>query len=480
MPVCPGCAAPVPEGSRFCPRCGAPLPDERAPATGPYEPPTSPAQAGERFAAGALLAGRYRVVALLGRGGMGEVYRADDLTLGQPVALKFLPAHLARDADWLARFRKEVAAARTIAHPNVCRVYDIAEHDGQPFLSMEFIDGEDLASVLRRFGRLPEERAVEAARQLCAALAAVHEQGLLHRDLKPQNVMLDGRGRVRLTDFGLAALAGGVSDVGSGTPLYMAPEQLAGQAVSIQSDLFALGLVLYELFTGRKAFPASSRQELARKYEAEAPSKPSSHVSGMNPAVEKVILRCLERQPKDRPRTAYEVLAALPGGDPLAAVLAAGETPSPQLVADAGAEGRIRPWVGAALLGAVLLGMWLLAALADRTMLFRRVPLTEPPDAMARQAQRLLADLGYPDKPADVAYHYRVDGDYLTHTLRTDPSPGRWDSLGTGRPAALYFYYRQSTAPLVPTLVPSRPASSRFHAVIRHGQRRRSAGSIPR
>src|SRR5262249_58301298 len=145
-------------------------------------------------------------------------------------ALKFLPAHLARDADWLARFRKEVAAARTVAHPNVCRVYDIAEHDGQPFLSMEFIDGEDLASVLRRFGRLPEERAVEAARQLCAALAAVHDQGLLHRDLKPHNVMLDGRGQVRLTDFGLAALAGGVSDVGSRTPLYLAPEQLAGPA----------------------------------------------------------------------------------------------------------------------------------------------------------------------------------------------------------------------------------------------------------
>src|SRR2546430_1010188 len=136
--------------------------------------------------------------------------------------------------------------------PEGSRFYDIAERGGQPFLSMEFVDGEALASVLRRFGRLPEERAVEAARQLCAALAAVHEQGLLHRDLKPQNVMLDGRGRVRLTDFGLTAAAEDLSatDARAGTPAYMAPEQLRGESAGVPSDLFALGLVPYELFTG--------------------------------------------------------------------------------------------------------------------------------------------------------------------------------------------------------------------------------------
>src|SRR5262245_23661262 len=271
--------------------------------TGPYEPASRALPPRERFAPGALLSGRYRVVAPLGKGGMGEVYRADDLTLGQPVALKFLPPHLAQDPDRLARFRKEVATARRVSHPHVCRVYDLAEVDGQPFLTMEFIDGDDLASVLRRFGRLPEARGVEVARQLCGALAAVHEQGLLHRDLKPHNVMLDGRGKVRLTDFGLAAVAEDLSgtDVRSGTPLYMAPEQLAGQGVSVQSDLFALGLVLYELFTGRKPFPATTRDELARQYEANAPPKPSSHVSGLNPAVERVLLRCLERVPQQRP-----------------------------------------------------------------------------------------------------------------------------------------------------------------------------------
>src|SRR5262245_50088003 len=156
-------------------------------ATGAYVPADPPRA--ERFVPGELLAGRYRVVAPLGKGGMGEVYRADDLTLGQPVALKFLPPHLAADPGRLARFRQEVALARKVSHPNVCRVYDIAEHAGQSFLTMEFVDGENLASVLQRLDRPTEEKAAEMARQLCAALAAVHDQGMLHRDLKPANVM---------------------------------------------------------------------------------------------------------------------------------------------------------------------------------------------------------------------------------------------------------------------------------------------------
>src|SRR5262249_55730017 len=206
-----------------------PRPHAAPTATGAYEA-SAPTPA-ERFAPGVVIAGRYRVVAALGKGGMGEVWRADDLTLGQPVALKFLPPHLADDPDRLARFRKEVAVARKVSHPNCCRVYDIAEAEGCPFLTMEYIDGESLTSLLKPVGRLPEEKAVEVARQLCAALAAVHEQGLLHRDLKPANVMLDGCGKVRLTDFGLTAAAHDVSaaERRSGTPQYMAPEQLAGE-----------------------------------------------------------------------------------------------------------------------------------------------------------------------------------------------------------------------------------------------------------
>jgi serine/threonine-protein kinase len=282
--------------------------------TGAYDlPPTV-----EPFAPGTLLAGRYRLVAALGRGGMGEVYRADDLALDQPVALKFLPRHLADDPGRLARFRKEVAFARRVSHPNVCRVYDLAELDRQAFLTMEYVDGEDLASLLRRIGRVPEDRATVIARELCLGLAAVHEQQLVHRDLKPANVMLDGRGKVRLTDFGLTAAADDprAGESRAGTPAYMAPEQLAGADVTARSDLFALGLVLYELFTGRHAFSGTDRDT--------PPSTPSSHIGGLDPAVERVILGCMEREPGDRPASALAVAAALSGGNTSWVVLAAG------------------------------------------------------------------------------------------------------------------------------------------------------------
>ena len=185
---------------------------------------------------------------------MGEVYRADDLRLRQPVALKFLPPRLRHDAEAGERMLQEIRLARRISHPNVCRVYDLGESEGRQFLSMEFVDGEDLASLLRRIGRLPHEKGIEIAHQLCAALSAAHAQGVLHRDLKPANVMLDGEGRLRLTDFGVAAVARHYyarSEL-AGTLAYMAPEQLRGQPASVQTDLYALGLVLHELFTGRR------------------------------------------------------------------------------------------------------------------------------------------------------------------------------------------------------------------------------------
>ena len=176
-----------------------------------------------RFAAGTLLAARYQIIGLLGKGGMGEVYRANDLTLDQPVALKFLPEAMTRDAGMLARFHSEVRIARQVSHPNVCRVHDIGEVDGQPYLSMEYIDGEDLGSLLRRIGRLSADKAVEFARRICAGLAAAHDKGVLHRDLKPSNIMIDGEGRVFITDFGLAAAARELrgSEARQGTPAYM-------------------------------------------------------------------------------------------------------------------------------------------------------------------------------------------------------------------------------------------------------------------
>ena len=270
------------------------------------------------FTPGAVLAERYRIIGLLGRGGMGEVYRADDLKLGQPVALKFLPKRFASEKERLERFYAEVRIARQVSHPNVCRVYDVGEIDGQHYLSMEYVDGEDLASLLKRIGRLPSDKALEIARELCAGLGAAHDRGVLHRDLKPSNVMVDGRGRARITDFGLAVAASEVQEGEvSGTPAYMAPEQLLGKGASIRSDIYALGLVLYELSTGKKAFDAASLDDLKRKHAEDPPTAPSTVAPGFDPAVERVILRCLEKDPAQRPASVAQVAAALPGGDPL-------------------------------------------------------------------------------------------------------------------------------------------------------------------
>ena len=219
--------------------------------------------------------------------------------------------------------------------------------------------------------------------------------------------------------------------------------------MTARSDLFALGLVLYEVFTGRRAFPATTPTELRQLYAEGTPSKPSGHVSGLDPAVERAILRCLERDPADRPRSAYEVLASLPGGDPLAAALAAGETPSPRMVADAGGEGTIRPWVGLALLGVVVASIVLVALLADRVMLFRKVPLPEPPEVLARRARQVLEHCGYVDPPADTAYHFRVDAEVLLHIMREDPVAGP-----LGRPGDF-----PTRAPLL--LLPAKPPVAR-------------------
>ena len=342
---------------------------------------------------GRVLAERYRIVALLGRGGMGEVFRADDLSLGQSVALKFLPEAMT-DEDTLERFRNEVRIARRISHPNVCRVYDIGQADNQVFLSMEYVDGEDLASLLRRIGRLPSDKAVEIARKICAGLAAAHDKGVLHRDLKPANIMLDGRGEVLIMDFGLAGVAHEIEDVRSGTPAYMAPEQLAGKEVTARSDIYSLGLVLYELFTGKAAFDGKTLEEIVRVRRDSTPHRPSTLVRDMDPAVERAILHCLEAEPENRPASALLVAAALPGGDPLAAALAAGETPSPQVVAAAGETAGLPVRIALASLAFVLIGMAVLYLLAARTNGLARIDLPYSPEVLTQRARDIVRQLG--------------------------------------------------------------------------------------
>jgi serine/threonine protein kinase len=271
-----------------------------------------------RFLPGTKIADRYRIVCLAGRGGMGEVYRADDLKLGHPVALKFLPSDLADTPSRMQALLNEVRLSRQISHPNICRVYDIGEVGGQQFLSMEYVDGEDLKGLLQRIGRLPKGKGIHIAHQLCAGLAAAHDRGVLHRDLKPANIMIDGRGQARIMDFGLARPVSGPAktDEIAGTPAYMAPEQLARGETSIQSDLYSLGLILYEMFTGERVHKGDSIADLLRAREEASITAPSALVEGFDPAVERSILQCLRREAQERPVWARAVAAGLPGGDP--------------------------------------------------------------------------------------------------------------------------------------------------------------------
>jgi serine/threonine-protein kinase len=401
-----------------------------------------------RFAPGTLLGGRYRIVGRLGRGGMGEVFRADDLKLGQPVALKFLPAEVDQDPSRLTQLHTEVRMARQVSHPNVCRVYDIDEIDGHTFLSMEYVDGEDLASLLRRIGRFPEDRGLEIARQICAGLAAAHERGVIHRDFKPANVMLDGTGRVRITDFGLAGVSG--ETIRAGTPAYMAPEQLAGGEVTARSDIYALGLVLYELFTGKRALDGRNLAELIHRREQSGITPPVEIVRDLDHEIDVAIMRCLRPDPDDRPASALAVAAALPGGDPLAAALAAGETPSPEMVAAAGLHEAIS--LRTALAGAA----WIVLSLAAIVLMYQRVmminvaPPAKSPAALQDRAEEALHKLGYGDRIVGRASGLAVSLDFARYVGATAQEPGRWERLRRARPETFVAWYRTSPRPLVP------------------------------
>jgi serine/threonine-protein kinase len=459
MTSCPSCSRAVAPAANFCPSCGANLSQDSVVATqllagarkpspraAPAPPSVDSLDRG-RFVAGTMLADRYRIIALLGRGGMGEVYKAEDLKLEQTVALKFLPESLSADGAALARLYREVRVARQISHRNVCRVYDIGEAAGQHFLSMEYVPGEELASLLRRIGRLPNDKAVEVARQLCAGLAAAHDNGVLHRDLKPANVMIDDAGNVRVTDFGLAGLAEEFQgrDIAAGTPAYMAPEQLAGREVTARSDIYALGLVLYEVFTGRRAFEARTVEELLRLRETDStPTSPSSIVKEIDPLVERVIERCLEKEPSRRPASALQVAAALPGGDPIAAALAAGETPSPEMVAAAPKEGVLKPAAAAVMFLSFAAMLALSCWLTRYTAVYRLTPLDEPPEALRARSREVIRQFGYAEQALDSADGILLKEDYLRYVAAHDQSPARWARLRTEGPGAYRFWYRQS------------------------------------
>jgi serine/threonine-protein kinase len=377
--------------------------------------PEAPSVEG-RFRAGDVLAGRYRIVAPLGCGGMGEVYCAIDLVLEQKVALKFLPAILAQDPGALNRLYNEVRLARQVGHPNVCRVYDVVEAQGFRFLTMEHIDGEDLRSLLLRIGRVAPEKASEIARRLCAGVAAAHDRGVLHRDLKPANIMIDARGNVRIADFGLAVLADlrQTHDPGSGTPSYMAPEQLAGDEVTARSDIYSLGLVLCEVFGGRHPFKGCDTGELLPLKRQDPAELVLEMTAG--PDVERAVRRCLEPDPGRRPESATALAVELSGGDALDWTVAAGETPNPELVARAGAAAGLQPRIAVACLSIAIASLGVFAWITPRIGVLGGTRV-EPPDALARTARETLSSFGLNTRFRHQASRFSYDPSVFTHEI---------------------------------------------------------------
>jgi serine/threonine protein kinase len=440
--VCPRCAREIQDGWLVCPACAAPL--DPAPATktiaaSPHQRASSSSASSDegRFPAGTTLGERYRVLGLLGRGGMGEVYRAIDLKLNQGAALKFLPDAMANNPRLLERFHGEVRIARQVSHPNVCRVYDLGEIAGTPYISMEYVDGEDLGSLLRRIGRLPGDKAIEIARKLCAGLAAAHAKGVLHRDLKPANVMIDGRGQVLIMDFGLAAIADQVegAEVRNGTPAYMAPEQLDGREVTERSDIYSLGLVLYEMFTGKRAFETRDRSAVPRV---------ASVIKDVDPGVERLIAKCLDPDAAKRPQSALAVARALPGGDPLAEALAAGDTPSPEMVAASEDTGALSVRAAVVCLAFVAAGLIALLLMSSQTSILRLTPFPNSQEILARQGREIAVRLGYPDAPTDSYDAFGYENDYHTWAERNLKTGEYREQVRLGQPSLIYFTHRES------------------------------------
>jgi serine/threonine protein kinase/tetratricopeptide (TPR) repeat protein len=306
---------------------GTTQPIPLAPAASAASPPLRREGGEPGFQPGDLIADRYRVVRFIARGGMGEVYEIEDLELRERVALKTVHPEAARDAVAIERFKREIQLARRVTHPNVCRIFDVSRHregEGVIFLTMELLPGETLAQRLQSAGPMTPEEALPIARQIAEALQAAHQAGVIHRDLKPGNIMLaDSRGATRavVTDFGLARLeAEGMAGQGLtltaaaavvGTPAYLAPEQVEGGEITPAADIYAFGVVLYEMLTGRVPFLGDNALSTAVKRLREAPVPPRVHAPGLDPVWEAAILRCLARDPKDRFANAREVLHAL-------------------------------------------------------------------------------------------------------------------------------------------------------------------------
>jgi serine/threonine protein kinase len=309
---CPKCLADNPPDSRYCRKCASPLPSEEDLAISQTKTLQMPAPVLDR---GTTFAQRYEIIEELGKGGMGRVYKVYDKKIKEVVALKLIRLEISADKNTIARFNNELRLARKISHRHVCRMYDLGEEGPSHFITMEYVPGEDLKRFIKRSGQLAVRKAVSIARQVCEGLAEAHNLGIIHRDLKPQNIMIDSEGNTRIMDFGIARFLEGegmtTQGVMIGTPDYMAPEQAELEGVDQRSDIYALGIILFEMVTGRVPFEGKTPLSVAMKHKNQAPPDPRDFNAQVTEDLSRVIHTCLEKEKSQRYQNVEELLADL-------------------------------------------------------------------------------------------------------------------------------------------------------------------------
>ena len=309
---CPECLTDNPPDSRYCRKCATPLPTEEDLSVSVTKTLQLPASELER---GTTFAQRYEIIEELGKGGMGRVYKVFDKKIQEVVALKLIKPEISTDANTIARFNNELRLARKISHRHVCRMYDLGEEGQSRFITMEYVPGENLKRFIKRSGGLTVGKAVAIASQVCEGLAEAHHLGVIHRDLKPQNIMIDSEGNTRILDFGIARFLEGegmtTQGVMIGTPDYMSPEQVELEDVDQRSDIYALGVILFEMVTGRVPFSGKTPLSVAIKHKGQAPPDPQDLNAHVPNTLSRVILKCLEKEKVKRYQSVDELLADL-------------------------------------------------------------------------------------------------------------------------------------------------------------------------